>query len=660
MAEIRRRKREESRARRKARKKERLQKQSRRAAKSLPIFDPEDSDYEDIELDRFPVFPMKLNRPRSRSTQKSPGDRRPGTSPVATVETTPKGNKSLVKRYSPGWKPKIKCPVHYRHRLQQQGYIVEPKYVESILGRKKSVLEEDASGDIGDLEMEMALFKSKKDEGLFNKRDMLKPPDKWVHYPRYRTDFLPVAREMASFTPTPSRGIFMFGGIASKRTNEMANLDPRTLNWRKVVSKGGIPPSPRSGHSALCVQGKHSIYYYGGEEGSNLSDVSVNSPKNLPRNKKIPYHKRKSNKRESYIREIPKNVLAGVSSNPPSDPHDRKLIEDDIMYAFDYRHEKWTTLAPSPNPGPRYAASLTMLKQRNKALLFGGVSQIIIKEEVKGPDAPVDDGHIHARKTIKKKKRIYMDDIWILDTHEISFSGPMPTVGHRPSARAGHCAVCLNTSSLLLFGGMSQKQDHHEIYELKLTVRPMRWVCIHTHGTFPGPRISATAFLSPFDLSSIYVFGGTINNQHNANANDVLLYDHGTYRWKKLECEGHVPEERYWHMGCIAKGQDGDVKIGDGKDDDGEEAKSPAAPERKQDRFSMYIVGGTGDTGFVPFDVYALHILPAPYQENTKGNMYSKLSFKWDSARHGMLRKPFKTWKAFVRNNKRKRAIEQQ
>ena len=80
---------------------------------------------------------------------------------------------------------------------------------------------------------------------------------------------------------------------------------------------------------------------------------------------------------------------------------------------------------------------------------------------------------------------------------------------------------------------------------------------------------------------------------------------------------------------------------------DAEEAKSLAAPDRKKDRFSMYIVGGTGDTGFVPFDVYALHILPAPYQEDTKGNMYSKLSFKWDSARHGMLRKPFKTWKAF-------------
>jgi hypothetical protein len=40
--------------------------------------------------------------------------------------------------------------------------------------------------------------------------------------------------------------------------------------------------------------------------------------------------------------------------------------------------------------------------------------------------------------------------------------------------------------------------------------------------------------------------------------------------------------------------------------------------------------------------------------------MYSKLSFKWDSARHGLLRKPFKTWKLFVRNNQRKRAIEQQ
>ena len=198
MAEIRRRKREESRARKKAREKERRQKRSRRAAKNLPIFDPEESDYEDVELDRFPVFSMKLHRPQSSGAQTSIGDGRPGTSPVATTDNTPKGNKSLLKRYSPGWKPKIKCPVHYRHRLQQQGYIVEPKFVESILGRKKSVLEDDAGGDIGDLEMEMALFKSKKDEGLFDKRDMLKPPDKWVHYPRYRTDFLPIAREMAS------------------------------------------------------------------------------------------------------------------------------------------------------------------------------------------------------------------------------------------------------------------------------------------------------------------------------------------------------------------------------------------------------------------------------------------------------------------------------
>ena len=54
-----------------------------------------------------------------------------------------------------------------------------------------------------------------------------------------------------------------------------------------------------------------------------------------------------------------------------------------------------------------------------------------------------------------------MDDIWLLDTHEISFSGPMPTVGHR-TPRAGHCAVCLNIL-LVIVCGMSKKQTF-EVY----------------------------------------------------------------------------------------------------------------------------------------------------------------------------------------------------
>ena len=693
MSEIRRRKREEARALKEKKRQQKKKKRNNKKTNSI-LEELENSDDDEIKLERFPIFtPGAYHSNLFKNQRKKTYSDDDDTNNNNNNKINNKVNNSInniksnvIKRYSPGWKPKVKCPIHYRNRLYQQGYMIDPKHLQAILGRKNSVLNEENIANVGDLEMEMALFKSKKDDGLFKKQEMVKPPDKWVHYPRFKSDFLPIARGMASFTPTPSRGIFMFGGLASKRTNEMANLNPRSLKWRKVVSKQGKPPSARSGHSALCVQSKHSIYYYGGEEGSSLSDLSINSPKHLARNKKVPYHKRKSNKRESYVSEIPKNVIDGVTSDPKQKPNDRKLIEDDLMYAFDYRNETWEMLAPSPNPGPRYASSLTTLKQRNKALLFGGVSQIIVKEETK----QTSNGHIHSHKTIKKKKRVYLDDIWMLDTHTVSFAGPLKTVGHRPSPRAGHSAICLNTSSLLLFGGMTQSNDVNDIYELKLTVEPMRWVCIHTHGVLPGPRICATAFLSPFDLSSIYVFGGTVKEQDYAAANDVLMYDHGTYRWEKVDLIGHVPEKRYWHMGCMTKGLDGDVKIGNEKEEDGtkddEENDSDLSDiesiissvnsarskdkknveeasivtEKKKDRFSMYIVGGTGDLGFVPFDVFALHIVPAPYQENNKGNMYSKLSFKWDSARHGLLRKPFKTWKLFVRNNQRKRAIEQQ
>ena len=685
MAAIRRRQKQKDQAKREAQRQKRNEVNKRlmmRKFDKLNEFQAMDSD---AESERFPTFrpdyaisslkmEMQLGWASMTVKRKNKTKRQAKLDKIIDKKANAK-----VQRYSPGWKPKVKCPVHYRHRVHKQVYTLDDK--DPRVTGKQLYIDADCAAGVGDLEMEMALFRSKKDDHLFNKQEMNKPPDEWVHYPRFRTGYLPTARAMASFTVTPSKGIFMFGGVASDRTNELAHLNPRTMKWRNVKTKqrpGGKAPGPRSGHCAVCVPRDHCILFYGGEQNSPNTNQTVGMFD-------------QTSQSQSFLGES------------------RALVEDDLMYSFDYRHERWKMLAPSPNPGPRYAASLTRVKQANTALLIGGVRSEVVKED-SPPNSPArggpstkesdDDNNetMSSPKSVKCKKWVFKNDVWMLDTSLIKWTH-MKTDGTPPFARAGHSAVCVNTSSLLLFGGM-HKETHapNEMWELKLTVRPMRWTSVHTHGTLPGPRICATSMLSPYEMSSIYVFGGTLKSETNLNTiktkgtsggvggNAVLVYDHSSYRWSTVELkEEHVPSVRYWHMGCLYKGFDGEADIseyaneekeegGDGdsdsssSDNEGNSSKLKNASSNirknlatslRKPRFSMVVVGGTGNSGFAPFDVYALHLNPAPYQENSKGSMFSKLSFKWDSAKHGLVRKPFRTWVNMVQHNKRVRAIEQ-
>jgi hypothetical protein len=624
----------------------------------------------DAESERFPLFTPDFELQALKKNMQlgwadmAPRRKKSPSRQLSAAPATPLPRSTA--KYSPGWKPDVKCPRHFLRRGEAQAYLLDEK--DPRVTGKQLILESDAAAGVGDLEMEMALYKAKQGEGLFNEQDMQKPPDEWVHYPRLRTSYLPCARVMASFTMTP-RGGYMFGGLSSDRSNELAHLNPQTMVWRKVVPqpdplypKRAIPPSPRSGHVAICAKSSHSIIFYGGETEGELQAV------------------------EQIVQGNDDKSMFPLTSKKVD--RNRMLVEDDLMYRFDYRREQWTMLAPSPNPGPRYAPSLTTLKKPNTALLFGGVSTEMIKPATpsNSPDKnnAADDENARVHRPVRPKKTwVFKNDIWLLNTSTNEFTA-MDTTGKPPAARAGHSAICVNTSSMLVFGGM-HKEPHapYDVYELKLTAQPMCWVTIHTHGIVPGPRICATTFMSPYDMSSVYLFGGTIKG----DGHEVLMYDHGQYKWSRVPATSsnkrHVPAARYWHMGCLYHGNEGNVLQADDvpadvaeEDETASEAASDGPPssvassekrarnlremnEKTKDRYSMLVFGGTGATGYVPFDVFALHIRPAPFQENRKGGMYSKLNFKWDSAKHGMLRKPFKAWVAFVDENKRVRAIEQ-
>ena len=111
-----------------------------------------------------------------------------------------------------------------------------------------------------------------------------------------------------------------------------------------------------------------------------------------------------------------------------------------------------------------------------------------------------------------------MNDVWLLNSKEMQWER-LETVGRAPSRRMGHTCTEVVTGTVFLLGGMysvksggrnSRLHSSFEVFELATKMRPMRWTRIQSHGINPGMRAYHTAVISPWDNSSIYVFGGNL------------------------------------------------------------------------------------------------------------------------------------------------------
>ena len=210
---------------------------------------------------------------------------------------------------------------------------------------------------------------------------------------------------------------YVHGGFdGTSRVSDFWLFDLSSMCWREVVVLDGRPPSPRHSHSAV-VHG-HSLYVYGGYDGSYSKSRNIV----LMFKFLLDFSLLKSAIRFPFI---------SIS------------IESDL-HEFDFISSRWS-LVPTTGRRPRARYRATTVVHKNFIILYGG-----------------HDGTRH------------LSDTHIFDIENRVWS-PLVTEGS-VIPRDSHIAVA-HSSSMYIFGG-SSGSAMNDLYELQLPTNlslPARW-----------------------------------------------------------------------------------------------------------------------------------------------------------------------------------------
>jgi hypothetical protein len=487
-----------------------------------------------------------------------------------------------------------------------------------------------------------------------------KPADKWYVHCRDRKNFLPTNRVLSTLTHVPSCDIYsntrpsksnkegycyMLFGLGQTRTSIIAELCLKTFVWRKIqgTTNFGTPwiPEERAGHVASYL-GNGKIFVYGGES----------NPK-------------PSNKRRSHSKIIgkPKNSRRMVSGS-------------ENMLVYDVNSHIWTRFQPRISPGPRYLASLTRLtKKKGKHVLLLGGATVHVQKKKEDPlqkrrNAVQDISEVSAAKDLylertgekvagsieevdQKNEKFATEwrltnDIWILNETTMKWFQPEIS-GELCPSMMGHSATESSIGSVFVIGGsrgLKKKKaknnrkgalndnddddddDSHgsitnrsdnffTIWELVTTSSPMHWTRIQSTGVNPSKRMLHTSVLSPWDNTTMYVFGGNLTDDNN-----LLLFDTSTSIWREGPQVGTRPAPRYGHSCVLTDNQ----PAGNTSRGNLSAAKHPILSSPLEQReVKMWLLGGTGRTGFEPLHIYEMAINPPACLLEERGRWQTKV-----------------------------------
>lgn len=147
---------------------------------------------------------------------------------------------------------------------------------------------------------------------------------------------------------------------------------------------------------------------------------------------------------------------------------------------------------------------------------------------------------------------LYMNDLHVLDTGNLSWSRPAPS-GNPPIEREGHTAAAVG-SLIFVFGGTWVDDDDNSTYLndlFTLDVESTAWAQPETSGDPPMQREGHTA--SVIGSSRMLIFGGAglDSEERSVNLNDLHVLDIGTMRWSRPLLQGSVPQERRYHSASV-------------------------------------------------------------------------------------------------------------
>lgn len=247
-----------------------------------------------------------------------------------------------------------------------------------------------------------------------------------------KNDVVPCPRLGHSFTMIGSQ-VFLFGGLANDSDDPKDNI-PRYLNdlyildtrpgqpvmqWEKITSFNGTPPSPRESHTAVAYIPK-----------KTTSNNSNNNTQNS------------TNSDNGTSSTISNNTVPGAKLIIYGGMAGCRL---DDLHILDLNNMTWSSpplLGKPPLPRSLHSASLI----GNKMFIFGGWVPHHEAAESKELCTSIEN---NADKTgiIHEKEWRCTNTLGILDLDSLTWEYVSPETNddNAPKARAGHCAVTIST-----------------------------------------------------------------------------------------------------------------------------------------------------------------------------------------------------------------------
>ena len=496
---------------------------------------------------------------------------------------------------------------------------------------------------------------------------------------------------------------YLFFGEGTRRQNGIAQLHMDKMSWQAVhgSTKYGTPwaPPPRSGHVAAHL-GEGRIFLYGGEanpscvkdpladgvdagrefvpgDSTQLVFDAANSvwerfqPRNSPGPRYLPSLARLTKKHGH-----PLCLIGGATASVQKKTKaERKARRSGLM---DTSEVEQAGALFQERSRPRFSISVEHPES--------GSITASKEDDIVGGSGRHDGGE-PKEKSFATQWRL-ANDVWLLDTVSMEWERP-EVCGPPPSQRMGHTASETPTGSLFIIGGMrghksdsfdNQSDDggygggdgladeegdgllgatavprkpegDYTIYELRTTCTPMVWTCIQTFGHNPKilERALHSACVSPWDKSSIYIFGGRIAG--NIAEKDVMLVlNASTNEWTRPLTQGKMPAIRNGHGMAITDSGDSYKMVHGGR------VTGPKSSLENRE-VKMWIVGGNGKTGYENLNVYELSINPPTGLLEERGRWYNQVQGHWNYQRQRMLVKPFDAWRIFVKQRRNEHVL---
>lgn len=294
----------------------------------------------------------------------------------------------------------------------------------------------------------------------------------------------------------------------------LATAPPFATPTLASVSDGSwslcAPPASRSAHTVVVDPVRDQLVLFGGRSSTSeyLGDVWVQSLDGAP----------------TWAPLAPTGSAPAARSGHASihDPvRDRMIVFGgyngstfgDVRALTLGENPSWSLLLPSgASPGPRRYHAMVYDPLRDRALVFGGISGSVRR-----------------------------NDVWALSLGVTPAWTAITPAGTPPSARYGASAVFDPVlDRLLVFGGSDASGYRADVWALSLS-GPPTWTLLAPAGTPPPPRTYAGATFDPA-TDAMIVFGGLGENAAEPGAWSLSLA--GTPTWAAISPPGTAPPAR--------------------------------------------------------------------------------------------------------------------